>query len=85
MSKLKSLRVQIEDGEVLESAWTGEKLFYSALWSEVQMHAEKEAKRINCTVPTTIKAAGYALELIGIPCHYLEADMSEDDWVIYWR
>ncbi len=87
MSKLKSMRV-LEDelGEVQKSAMSGESLYYSALWEEIQEEAARIAKAQNSFPPNDVRAANYALDLLGIPNHVTEADQDEaGNWIVYWR
>ena len=87
MYQLKTLRV-LEDelGEVLKSGASGKSLYYSAHWEEILGQAIKVAKEQDLWEPNDVRLANYALDLLGIPNHYSEADQDEKgNWIIYWR
>lgn len=84
---IESLKI-LEDkfGEVMRSNMTGESVYYSARWEEIRDKAGVRAKQIGYPEPGDIRAADYALDLIGFPYHSLEADTDEaGEWFIYWR
>jgi hypothetical protein len=86
MYKLKTLRV-LEDelGGFLASGLNGA-LYYSASWNEVQEQAVQAARRQYLEAPTDVRAANYALDLIGIPNDRVEAEQNERGaWIVYWR
>jgi hypothetical protein len=87
MTKLKTMRV-LEDelGEVLKSAMSGESLYYCAAWEEIERQAAWRARKHHLSPPNDVRAANYALDLLGIPNHYTEADQDEKGtWIVYWR
>jgi hypothetical protein len=87
MQKLQTLSV-LEDelGEVLKSGMSGESLYYSAHWEEIQEQAVQVAREQYLDVPTDVRAANYALDLIGIPYLTVEADQDEKgNWIVYWH
>ena len=87
MYQLKTLAV-LEDelGEVLLSGLSRQSLYYSAYWNEIQERAVRVARKQYLTVPTDVRAANYALDLIGIPYRAVEAGQDErGTWIIYWR
>ncbi len=87
MRKLKTLIV-LEDklGEILKSGLSGESLYYCAEWEEIEERAAREARRQRLSEPHDVRAANYALDLLGIPNHYSEADQDEKgNWTVYWR
>ena len=87
MHQLKTLAVlEDESGVVLSSGLSGESLYYSASWNEIQEQAVRVAREQYLTVPTDVRAANYALDLIGIPNQRVEAGQNERGaWIIYWR
>lgn len=87
MEKLQTLKV-LEDelGEVLKSGACGESLYYSAHWEEILERATRMAKEQGRWEPNDVRQANCALDLIGIPNHYSEADQDDEgNWIIYWR
>jgi hypothetical protein len=87
MQKLQTLKV-LEDelGEVLKSRMSGESLYYSVHWEEIQTHAGAVARKNHVIEPGDVRVAGYALDLLGFPNHYSEADQDEKgNRIIYWR
>lgn len=88
MQKLKTLRV-LEDelGEVQKSSMNGESLYYSAHWEEIQDRAvDAVTRKQHLSKPDDVRVANYALDLLGIPNYYVEADQDEDgNWIVYWR
>ncbi len=87
MEKLKTLRMLEEElGEVLHSGMSGEYLYYCAEWEEIRELSVRKARKQHAVEPNDVRAANYALDLLGIPSQYTEADQDETgDWVIYWR
>ena len=87
MDKLKTLRVLEDDfGESLKSGMSGESLYYSAHWEEIAIRACQVAHEQQLAKPDDVRAANYALDLLGIPNHVTEADQdSKGNWIIYWR
>jgi hypothetical protein len=87
MTKLKTMKV-IEDklGQILKSALSGESLYYCAHWEEIERQAAWRARKHHLAEPNDVRAADYALDLLGIPNHYTEADQNKKgQWVVYWR
>ena len=87
MQKLQTLSV-LEDelGEVLKSGMGGESLYYSAHWEEIQEQAVRVAKEQYLERPMDVRAANYALELLGILSQAVEAGQDEKgNWIVYWR
>lgn len=87
MYKLKTLIV-LEDelGEVLKSGRNGESLYYCADWEEIEEQAAQEARKERLSETHDVRAADYALDLLGIPNNYSEADQDEKgNWTVYWR
>jgi hypothetical protein len=87
MEKLKTLRV-LEDelGAVLKSGMSGESLYYSAHWEEIREQAGRIAQEQDLEEPNDVRVANYALDILGIPHHQVEADQDEKGaWVVYWR
>jgi len=87
MSLFKTLKV-LEDelGEVLKSGSTGESLYYSIHWEELVEDANKVLEGQDETPIGDVRSAGYALDILGIPNHYTEADEDENgNWIVYWR
>ncbi len=75
-----------ELGEVLKSSMSGESLYYCAHWREIEQRAAWRARKSNQLEPNDVRAANYALDLLGIPNHYTEADQDEKgNWIVYWR
>ena len=75
-----------ELGEVLRSGMNGESLYYSANWREIERCAARWARRCHRLEPSDVRVANYALDLLGIPNHYTEADQDEKgNWIVYWR
>lgn len=87
MDKLKTLRVlENELGTVLKSGLSDESFYYSAEWDEIRWLARRAARVFHHEVPTDVRAAHYALDLLGIPNHCVEADQDERGaWMVYWR
>lgn len=87
MKKLQTLKV-LEDelGEVLKSGTSRESLYYSAHWKEIFERAAKVAKEQGRWEPNDVRLAYYALDLLGIPNRYSEADQDDEgNWIVYWR
>ncbi len=87
MTKLKTMKV-LEDklGQILKSALSGESLYYCAQWEEIERLAAWRARKHHLSEPNDVRAADYALDLLGIPNHYTEADQDEKgQWIVYWR
>ena len=87
MVKLKTLRL-LEDewGVVFRSGMGGESLYYRAHWEEIRSKAGKVARRVGLSPYIDIRCAGHALDLLGLPNHYSEADVDEKgNWIVYWR
>lgn len=87
MQKLQTLKVLEEElGEVLKSGVGRESLYYSARWEEILKRATQAAKEQDQWEPNDVRLANYALDLIGVPNHYSEADQDDEgNWIIYWR
>ena len=87
MQKLQTLSV-LEDelGEVLKSGLSGESLYYSAHWEEIQEQAVRVAKEQYLEKPMDVRVANYALELLGIFSQAVETSQDEKgNWIVYWR
>lgn len=87
MQKLLTLEV-LEDalGYIPKSALSNESLYYRAFWTEIQPRAASIARKHNLNEPDDVRVADYALELLGIPNHYTEADTDgKGNWLVYWR
>jgi hypothetical protein len=87
MFQLKTFTVLEEKrGEIVKSGLSGESLYYAVSWEELEEAAGRAAHEKEARPPNDVRAAGYALDLLGIPNQYVEADQDEaGDWVIYWR
>jgi hypothetical protein len=87
MQKIKTLEWLEElSGESFKSGWSGESLYYRARWDEICGKAGREARRQRLCPPRDVRAASYALDILGIPYQYTEADQDDRGrWFIYWR
>lgn len=83
----KTLKV-LEDslGYVPRSGVSRQSLYYSIEWSELRNAAVKVADRRKQFKPGDVRLAAYALDLIGIPNHYVETGRNKNGrWIVYWR
>ena len=87
MEKLQTLKVPEDElGEVLKSGTSRVSLYYSAHWEEIRERATRVAKEQDRWEPNDVRLANYALDLLGIPNHYSEADQDDEgNWIVYWR
>jgi hypothetical protein len=87
MDKLETLTVlEDEFGGIFKSGISGESLYYSAHWEEIREQASRIAGEQHLAAPDDVRVANYALELLGIPNRYTEADQDESGrWIVYWR
>ena len=87
MSKLETMRVlEDEMGQIVKSAQSGESLYYRARWDEIKRRSAFQARKHHLSPPNDVREADYALDLLGIPNHYTEADQDEKGcWFVYWR
>ena len=87
MKTLHTFRLLEEElGSVLQSGTTGESLYYAMEWDELCEKAGQAAREQGGFGPNDVRVAGYALDLLGIPNQYVEADQAEDGaWMVYWR
>jgi len=87
MSNFKTLLL-LEDqfGGNFKSGITGDSLYYSLEWQELQKVASRIANRKSWSQPKDVREADYALDLIGIPHQAVEADQDQTGaWIICWR
>jgi len=85
---IRSLQVMMEDcdAEIFRSGFSGQPLYYSARWDEIQEMAWKEARRRGMARPDDVRCANYALDILGLPNEHCEADQDEKgNWIVYWR
>ena len=87
MTRLNTFKLLEEElGTILQSGMTGESLYYAMEWDELREKAGQAAEEKGDTGPNDVRVADYALDLLGIPNQYVEADEAEDGtWMVYWR
>jgi len=87
MSQLTTLSIlENELGEVLESGATGESLYYSVRWEELRGKANRKLRADHWPTVQDIRAAGFALDILGIPNEHSEVGQDDrGNWIVYWR